>query len=224
MHVSLSNVENVRDKEKMKVVAAAKEASEKVKRAKILQSYNRSNQLRKQKRLEDRQHAREIDPVAAAIDDITLDIIDEEPHRVHKKRNQFTRPRNWEIIAEHYGQWGKNNTMKAFPNEFGDRTSRSVDQALRQWSKDFKNNVPSRAYSTPKAPAYGNAIDLMLLTEVKSRIEAGLPMDDTSLRLLLVGLLEENDKSHLLIENDGKFSFEHGWACRFWKRHKLHVF
>ena len=46
-------------------------------------------------------------------------------------------------------------------------------------------------------------------------------MDDTSLRLLLVGLSEENDKSYLLIENNGKFSFEHSWARRFWKRHKL---
>ena len=35
LHVSLSNVENVKEKEKMKVLAAAKEVSENVKRAKI---------------------------------------------------------------------------------------------------------------------------------------------------------------------------------------------
>ena len=102
-----------------------------------------------------------------------------------------------------------------------DCTNRSIDQALRKWSKDFNSKVLTKAYFQHKAPAYGNIIDLLLLAEVKSRIEAGLPVDDTSLRLLLVGLLEENGKSYLLVENNGKFSFEHGWACRFWKRHKL---
>ena len=74
LHVSLSNVENVKEKEKMKVIAAAKEVSENVKRAKILENYDSSNQLRKQRRLEDSQNAREFDPETAAIDVITLDI------------------------------------------------------------------------------------------------------------------------------------------------------
>ena len=72
LHVSLSNVENVKEMEKMKVLAAAKEVSENVKRAKILENYNSSNQLRKQRRLEDSQNAREFDPETAAIDDITF--------------------------------------------------------------------------------------------------------------------------------------------------------
>ena len=59
LHVSLSNVENVKEKEKMKVLA---------------ENYNSSNQLRKQRRLEDSQNAREFDPETAAIDVITLDI------------------------------------------------------------------------------------------------------------------------------------------------------
>ena len=74
LHVSLSNVKNVKEKEKMKVLAAAKEVSENVKRAKILENYDSSNQLRKQRRLEDSQNAREFDPETAAIDVITLDI------------------------------------------------------------------------------------------------------------------------------------------------------
>ena len=41
-HVSLSNVENVKEREKMKVLAAAKEVSENVKRAKILEKYKGS--------------------------------------------------------------------------------------------------------------------------------------------------------------------------------------
>ena len=79
LHVSLSIVENVKEMKKMKVLAAAKGVSENVKRAKILENYNSCNQLRKQRRLEDRQNAREFDPETAAIDDITLDMIDEEP-------------------------------------------------------------------------------------------------------------------------------------------------
>ena len=38
LHVSLSNVENVKEKEKMKVLSAAEEVSENVKRAKILEN------------------------------------------------------------------------------------------------------------------------------------------------------------------------------------------
>jgi hypothetical protein len=49
-------VENVRDKEKMKSLAAAKEVAENLKRAKILENYDRNNQLRKQRRLKDRQN------------------------------------------------------------------------------------------------------------------------------------------------------------------------
>ena len=64
-------VENVKEKEKMKVLAAAQEVSENVKRAKILENYNSSNQLRQQRRLEDSQNAREFDPETAAIDVIT---------------------------------------------------------------------------------------------------------------------------------------------------------
>ena len=105
LHVSLSNVENVKEKEKMKVLAAAKEVSENVKRAKILENYESSNQLRKQRRLEDSQNAREFDPETAAIDDITLNKIDEEPQRVQKKRSQYARPKNWETIAEYYERY-----------------------------------------------------------------------------------------------------------------------
>ena len=171
--------------------------------------------MRKQRRLEESQNAREIDPGTAAVDDVTLDMIDEELQRVKRKRNQYARPKNRDTIPEHYGRGDKKNTIRAFPNEFGDRTSRSIDQALRQWSEDFSSKVLSKAYSPHRAPAYGNIIDLLLLAEVKGGMVAGLRMDDTSLRLLLVRLLEENDKSYLLIENNGKFSFAHGFGRHF---------
>ena len=42
LHVSLSNVQNVKEREKMIVLAAAKEVSKNVKRAKILENYKGS--------------------------------------------------------------------------------------------------------------------------------------------------------------------------------------
>ena len=79
LHDSLSNVENVKEREKMKVLAAAKEvSSENVKGAKILENYESSNQLTKQRRLEDSQNARGATKKPAA------DMIDEEPQRVQK--------------------------------------------------------------------------------------------------------------------------------------------
>ena len=52
-HVSLSKVESVREMKKTKALAATKEVSENGKKAMILENYNRSNQLRKQRQLED---------------------------------------------------------------------------------------------------------------------------------------------------------------------------
>ena len=45
LHVSLLNVENVKEMEKMKVLAAAKEVSENVKRAKILENWSRFSRI-----------------------------------------------------------------------------------------------------------------------------------------------------------------------------------
>ena len=72
-----------------------------------------------------------------------------------------------------------------------------------------------------KAPAYGDDIDVKLLEEVKGRMATGLPVDDVTLRCLLLTLLKEHDKCHLLTANGGSYDFEHGWASRFWKRHNI---
>ena len=44
--------------------------------------------------------------------------------------------------------------------------------------------------------------------DVKARMLAGLPVDDASLRFLLVPILQANDLSDLLIENGGKFLYQ----------------
>jgi hypothetical protein len=101
----------------------------------------------------------------------------------------------------------------------GNRSDRSADQALKQWLLDYRAKKVS--HLTIRAPTYGNDIDALLLTECKARMAAGLPMDDVMLRIMLIGLLALHNKTDLLVENGGKYSFQHGWACRFWKRHNL---
>jgi hypothetical protein len=49
------------------------------------------------------------------------------------------RPNNWEIIALHYAQLGKKNTIRSFQDQLGARRERSADQALRQLSLDLKS-------------------------------------------------------------------------------------
>ena len=91
------------------------------------------------------------------------------------------------MIAKHYGQWGKHNTIRVFSNELEHRTERSVDQALKQWLEDFLSQ--RLVVGGRKATAYGNDIDIKLLEEVKDRIATGLPVDDVTLRCLLALIL-----------------------------------
>ena len=110
--------------------------------------------------------------------------------------------------------------MRQFEEQLSDRYYRSIEQALVVWIEDFRAKKHNGNVGF-KAPSYGNKIDLLLLEDVKARMLAGLPVDDVSLRFLLVPILQANDLSDLLIENGGKFLFQHAWAARFWKRHNL---
>ena len=218
MHAARSLVSNLIDDERAAARKEAKAKADKAKSERILEENARYNEIRKRKRDEAKAAGLLVDPVLDAIDNIFLEVA--EPEIVDKKvRVQFSRPKNWTVIAEFYGQWGKSKTLMAFKEEFEGRSDRSADQALRQWLVDLRSkklNIVSN-----RAQAYGSAIDNLLLAETKTRIAAGLPTDDTTLRFVLVGLLESHGKSDLLAENGGKNSFQHGWACRFWKRHNL---
>ena len=145
------------------------------------------------------------DPVLETIEDICCDAA---PAVInHNKWTLLERPKNWEIIAEYYGQWGKYKTIPAFPDELAYRSERSSDQALRAWLLDFRAKK-SFSNINKSAPAYGFDIDQLLFAEIKRRIAAGLPTDDVTLRMILVDILEAHGKSNM-------------WAARFWKRHKL---
>ena len=163
----------------------------------------------------------EISPATPTRDDIYLDIVVEDQVVEKKKRQALTRPKNWLEIAEFYDQKGKNLTIKTYPDEFSDRSDRSADQALRQWRSDLKSKIQFNLIKNGRAPAYGNDVDLLLKKQVNSRTIDGLSTSNIVLRLLLVELLQEKGQSDLLCENGGIYSFGHGWASRFWKRHEV---
>ena len=214
VHSLLTSLEDERDKEGLIEEAARSESkaiARKLVTAKVRQSHAECN--------EKRINFHRADPVDELIDEICCDERQSD-NWLYKKRTLLGRPNNWEIIAKHYGEWGMKNTIRTYPIELGKRSERSADQALRQWLLDFRAKKPSSQLNH-RAPAYGHEIDLLLLKEVKVRIEAGLPVDDVVLRLLLVDILEAHRKGDILVENEGKFSFGHGWAYRFWKRHSL---
>ena len=161
-----------------------------------------------------------VDPNIAMIEEFDIAGEDDEAIQKPPRRKQLNRPKNWEVIAEFYGQWGKRAAMRQFEDQLSDRSYRSIEQALVVWLEDFRAKKHNGNVGL-KAPSYGNKIDLLLLVDVKARMLAGLPVDDASLRFLLVPILQANDLSDLLIENGGKFLYQHGWAARFWKRHNL---
>ena len=131
-----------------------------------------------------------------------------------RKRSIHDRPENWRIIAAHHDLWGRSKTCEEFKNDLGDRTQRSIDQALRTWSRDLKEN--KEGLRGKRAPAYGFSIDLLLLKEVKERLNKNLSVDDVTLHSLLVHQLGLHGKLELMAENGGSHMFLHGWAGRFW--------
>ena len=221
MRACMIAVNELKEKEKSDARLDAKIAFDKEKRIRIVASYARSNAERKKRRLEKADNpdvaVAPVDPDVEAIESIVLEEY-EEPVRV-QKRISNVRPLNWRVVAEYCGQWGKHKTIRDFSNELKHRTKRSVDQALKQWLADFRSQ--RLVAGVKKAPAYGNDIDIKLLEEVKDRMASGLPVDDVTLRCLLLTLLNEHDKCHLLTANGGSYDFEHGWASRFWKRHNI---
>jgi hypothetical protein len=213
MRPILMAVDELKEKEAREAVAAEKVIVEKEKRARILAGYAKANAERKRKRIEQAENQAVVtDPNIAAIEEISLEDSDE-PAGV-QKRAFNARPLNWKVMAEFYVQWGKKKTKAAFSSDFKHRTERSMDQALDLRSKrDFTGHK--------KAPAYGNEIDQKLLCEVKVIMASGLPIDDSTSRMMLMTLLRNNDKCHLLMDNGGDYDFQHGWASRFWKRHNI---
>ena len=156
----------------------------KAKSIRIREGYARANELRKNKPIEEALIPEVfVDPNIAMIEE--LDIAGEDDEAIQKpRRKQLNRPKNWEVIAEFYGQWGERAAMRLFEDQLSDRSYRSIEQALVVWLEDFRAKKQNGNVGL-KAPSYGNKINLLLLVDVKARMLAGLPVDDASLRFLL---------------------------------------
>ena len=67
-----------------------------------------------------------------------FDIAGEDDEGIKKpRRKQLNRPKNWDLIAEFYCQWGKRAAMRKFEEQLSDRSYRSIEQALVVWLEDF---------------------------------------------------------------------------------------
>ena len=194
LHAVLEMVSNVKEKELEKKSAAINIVAEKERSDKIPEKYATSNAMRKRKRSEELGN---LAPEIIAINKITLDLVRTEREAPKIKRQVLVRPNNWEILGEHYIQWGRVGTLRAFPEEFVDHSEASTEQDLRKWSLDVANNVQFNQNSNNRCPAYGHQIDLMLACQIKIRIDQGLPCDDISLRMLLMSLLAEYGMDNL---------------------------
>ena len=186
MRACMIAVNELNEKEKSNARLAAKVALDK---DRILASYAKSNEVRKKRRLDKADDpALAVAPVDPDVEAIESIVSEEHEERVRVEKRVFNVGRlNWRVIAEHYGQWGKHNTIRVFSNELEHRTKRSVNQAPKQWLEDFLSQ--RLVVGVRKAPAYGNDIDIKLLEEVKDRMATGLPVDDVTLRCLLALIL-----------------------------------
>ena len=205
-HRIIEELRSLRERKRKEADDRTAADAAKAKSIRIREGYARANELRKNKTIEEALIPQVlVDPNIAMIEN--FDIVGEDDEAVaaeqKPRRKQLYRPKNWEVIAEFYGQWGKRAAMKQFGEQLSDRSFRSIEQALVVWLEDFRaqkhnTNVGNRA------PSYGNRIDLLLLGDVKARMLAGLPVDDVALRFLLVPILQANDLSELLsISMDG---------------------
>ena len=70
--------------------------------------------MRKRKRSEALEN---LAPEIIAINNITLDVVRTEREAPKNKRQVLVRPNNWKIIGEHYRQWGRVGTLRAFPEK-----------------------------------------------------------------------------------------------------------
>ena len=124
----------------------------------------------------------------------------------------------WKSVAEYAIQHGDNKAMSDFPEYFTGAPYATSKMRLLRWKRDFsENKTPTRH----RAPAYGEIIDLQLLEQFDIRRAAGLALDDHTLRLMLLPLLENHGLTGLLKENDGPNTFGSSWARRFYKRHNI---
>jgi len=138
-----------------------------------------------------------------------------------KSKEWNHRPSNWMEIAQFYinSKHNLSETIGKYPDLLGNLSFSAAYQKLHSWRQDVESNrIPK---PTGRSAEYGPEVDHLLVAEVRREMAAGVVMDDSKLRALLLQQLESAQKLHLLREHGGSCTFGHSWSVRFRKRHDL---
>ena len=115
------------------------------------------------------------DQIDAIVDD---DIIILKNPRKPQAKTWSKRPANWKFIAEESKIYGTESVIRSFKDEFAGLSATACRQRVIQWRKDLKadptkTNVDYRL----RTPAYGAAIEALVLKDVRATRSAGLGLD-----------------------------------------------
>lgn len=144
-------------------------------------------------------------------------LVCDENEKTSRSRSYGMKPDNWIEILGHYHENGFTSTLQKYRGQFPGISNEGVRAKLKRWSalKPLKEN-------RSRAPSYGREVDEALRQSAIRRLDQGLPVDDQTLRELLLEELSSRSMLEVLVtEHGGKFEYGHSWASRFFRRHNL---
>ena len=109
--------------------------------------------------------------------------------------------------------------IKNYREEFMGLTVKKAQQQNNRWQKNLKSR--SKTTFAVRVPHYGKVIDDLVSTDFHRARNVGLPIDNVSLRRLLVEHFVAANLQGTLVENGGPYSYTDSWAVRFYKRHNI---
>ncbi len=136
--------------------------------------------------------------------------------RIVKHRPYSHRPPNFKDIVTAFDQYGY-SAMNDYSDCFESMEKGRITQKIKRW----RQSILLEVNPTKRAPAYGQVIDDMVYQSILGQIDHGAPVNNITLRAVLIVELTKHNKLDLLVENGGQCIFRESWAKRFWKRHNL---
>ena len=137
--------------------------------------------------------------------------------KVMETKKWSSRPGHWHDIVNHMKTHGYASVCREYAADLADLKIESRKATLNRWIRDM-SNAKVIASNKDRLPAYGSDVEKDLVSDVATRNELGLLVDNHVLRELLINKLVETNQTNLLLENGGRHVYRYGWAQRFWKR------
>lgn len=160
------------------------------------------------------------DQIDAIVDDDI--ILKNNEVRTTRAKTWSKRPVNWKFIAEESKIYGTESVIRSFGEEFAGLSATASRQRVVQWRKDLVADPTKTAVNYRlRTPAYGAAIEQLVLLDINLARSAGISLDFVMMRRYLLIHLEAANLLGLLKENGGLHTFSESWAARFCKRHNL---